>query len=184
MQILRSRRSTSSTKPISTQELSELLHFAAQPLQVHMDTSGYFTSLRPSPSAGARHPLDIFVISPLLNDEAKGIGYYNSFEHSIDLINVDQKILGKFIELVNKNKPIGSATLLWFGACMQKTGSKYQNPESLVWRDCGALLMCLQLVGQALGLKSCPIGTLGYPHFDKMFKTKNIISGGGLLVGN
>jgi hypothetical protein len=79
--------------------------------------------------------------------------------------------------------PIENACIIWFAIQIDKTASKYINAKPLYWKDTGALLYCIQLVAEYLGLKSCPLGTLANSSFSKLFNTSQIVSGGGLLVG-
>jgi hypothetical protein len=41
--------------------------------------------------------------------------------------------------------------------------SKYQNGESLIWLDAGALLSTIYLVAEASGLACCAVGITGAP---------------------
>jgi hypothetical protein len=76
------------------------------------------------------------------------------------------------------------ARMLWFGAQFERTLSKYENGESLVWRDAGALLATLSLVAECLSLNCCAIGITGEPFVSGMFgKDSNVVGVGGLLVG-
>ena len=74
--------------------------------------------------------------------------------------------------------------LVWFVAHVKRTQAAYINPESLVWKDAGALIMMFQLVATAFDIKSCPVGTLGEPIPSEMFGGAKIISAGECLSGN
>jgi hypothetical protein len=91
--------------------------------------------------------------------------------------------MNAFFNNVNECLNIVNATVVWFVAHLQRTEAKYKNPESLIWRDAGALITTIQLVATAIKIRSCPIGTLGEPFFSKLFTKGNVISAGGILVG-
>lgn len=181
--VLKRRRSSNKIGRLTDQDLSNVLSHAVRPVSLAASQDGYYTSLRPSPSAGARHPIDILIINPNAVETDDKIQLYNPLDHSLNSIEIDSHELKKFIDHVNKNKQIQDSTLIWFSIQKGKTSSKYHNPESLFWRDCGALLMCLQLVATAFNLKTCPIGTLGLPHFNRIVNSNEIQSGGGILIG-
>ena len=66
---------------------------------------------------------------------------------------------------------------------MNKTKSKYNNAESLYWRDVGVLIYAIQLMTTYLGFNSCPLGTLASKDFNQLFNNENLLAGGGILVG-
>lgn len=181
--VLKKRRSSNKIGKLTDQDLSNVLYHAVRPISIAASAEGYYTSLRPSPSAGARHPVDILIINPNDVEIDDKIHLYNPLDHSLNSIEIDSHELKIFIDHVNENKQIQDSTLIWFSIQKGKTSSKYLNPESLFWRDCGALLMCLQLVATAFNLKTCPIGTLGLPYFNRVINSNEIQSGGGILIG-
>jgi hypothetical protein len=65
----------------------------------------------------------------------------------------------------------------------ERTESKYDNHESLVWRDVGVLANTIHLVSTFLSLNSCISGTLGYPIISDLFSRDNVQSGGAILIG-
>ena len=79
--------------------------------------------------------------------------------------------------------PFGESTLLWFSVQYMRTASKYSDYMSLVWRDIGAQLCCLQQAAKYIGMDSCPIGYLAEETFNSLFDTHELLSGGGLIIG-
>ena len=55
---------------------------------------------------------------------------------------------------------------------------------SLVCRDVGAQLCCLQQAAKYMGQDSCPIGYLAEKSFQMMFQSERLLSGGGMIIGN
>lgn len=181
--LLSLRKSKKEFKEIDTNQLSNLLWYSAKVKKVAVSENGQILTYRNSPSAGAIHPIDIFISLP---DEIskRSLLYYNPFTHKLGLMSFQKKKLKQFFEGVNQNIDISNATVIWFVADISRTSAKYLNPQSLVWRDAGSLLLLFQFVATALNLNSCPVGTLGYPDFKYMFsKYKNITSAGGIIVG-
>lgn len=181
LDVLLTRRSSTEFGSISLDTISELLFLSNNIQQIGIDESGYLISKRTVPSAGGRHPVDILISLP--SEDKRLLHYYNPIEHSLGELSLSQENLKYFFEDVNMNLPIDKGCLIWFVIQRNKTETKYTNPESLYWRDTGALLYCLQLVANYLNLKSCPLGGLAVSSFDKLFDVKNLLSGGGLLIG-
>jgi len=74
--------------------------------------------------------------------------------------------------------------MLWFAAQFDRTLSRYNNGESLVWRDSGALAATIALVAECLHLSSCAIGITGEPFISQILDSKGALVGvGGLLIG-
>ena len=173
------RRSGHSFAPLLSEQLDHLLWFAAKVLETHVQPDGYVLSHRPSPSAGARHPIDILVCS---NDR---LAYYNPFEHSLATLNLDLSVVAELMAHIHTAVNMQDGIFLWLLAHPARTAAKYENPESLVWRDAGALLQQIQLTATALKLNSCPLGTLAEPFAARLFgNTDGLLSAGGIIVGN
>jgi len=177
-----SRRSTTHLSGMSFLKLSEVLYYSCKTQYIKEDESGFLLSKRASPSAGARHPIDILV-SPSPVSGARTLLYYNPTDHSLNELNIQKEILQAFFSEVNENVCMNDASLIWFSIQPGKTSSKYDNSESLIWRDTGALLYCIQIACTYLGLSSCPLGTLAANTFYSLFSTDKLIPGGGILIG-
>ncbi len=178
--VITTRKSSNKLLPISNEDLAELLYYTAKVHSLHQTDSGFFITKRMTPSAGARHPVDL-LISPFANSRV--LSYYNPVDHSLNEVLIDRFLANNFFDEVNENASIQEACLIWFSIQQQKTSSKYENAESLYWRDAGALLYCIQIVATFLNLKSCPLGTLAANSFYSLFETESLLSGGGILVG-
>lgn len=182
LKVLFERRSDSNHRLTKSLDISELLFYSSKIKFLSSDQKGFIISKRTAPSAGGRHPIDILV-SPPGSLNQRNLFYYNPIDHSLNELNLPAKRMKQFLSEVDKNLRIDSSFLLWFSIQTFKTSSKYLNPESLYWRDAGALLAILQLVGTFLGYKTCPIGTLAENKFKKLFEGYELISGGGIIVG-
>jgi len=182
LDVFLSRRSTQKLGAISILKLSELLYYSAKTQYVQIDEFGILISKRAAPSAGARHPVDLLV-SPTPISGKRSLAYYNPIDHSLSSLALEESLVQDFFEEVNQNVPINNASLIWFSIQPGKTSSKYKNAYSLYWRDCGALLYCIQLTCTYLGLSSCPLGTLAANTFKNISENVGLISGGGILVG-
>jgi SagB-type dehydrogenase family enzyme len=178
--IVHTRKSRRNLGALTDAQIHELLWYSSKVLDLHYQDNGYILSHRPAPSAGARHPIDLLVIH-----QGRGIAYYNPFEHTLNLLSLDQSVIDSFIKHIAESITINDATLFWFIAQPDRTTAKYGNADSLIWRDAGAYTYCVQLTATALGIGSCAIGTLGKPFIQQLFGSYGAIASvGGLIVGN
>lgn len=63
-----------------------------------------------------------------------------------------------------------------------KTSVKYENHETLVWRDAGVVLGYMSLVAEALGLSFCPLGITGHPYLTAYLPAPTQLQASGLAV--
>lgn len=182
-EVLKTRKSERSFSPLTMQQVSDLLWNAAKVKSVSVSDEDQILSQRASISAGAIHPVDIF-ISPAKLLEERELFYYDPFGHKLGHLITDKQLLFDFFKTIHMCLDCTNATIIWFGACVERTSTKYKNPESLVWRDAGALLMTIHLGSFALNLRSCAIGTLAEPNFTTLLGEQyHLLSVGGILIG-
>lgn len=177
------RKSSRSFARISVDQLSTLLYLSCKTLAVNTDFEGNEWQHRPVPSAGGLHPIDLVVGVP----QKKGytLNYYNPICHSLDRLKLNPEVSRSFVAQINGVVPTNNvAVILWMIAHPSRTSAKYASSLSLVWRDAGCLLYCISLVSSALGIKCCPVGSLGEPFVSRLLKPYGKVFGvGGCLVG-
>lgn len=183
MEVLFSRTSAKDFSRATPNEVSELLYLSTKIRSIEIDDTNFFLTKRTTPSAGARHPIDLMVSLAASPPMERILSYYNPIDHSLGELVIPANSLRNFFEEVDRNLSIQDACVIWFSIQITKTSSKYSNPESLYWKDTGALLYCLQIISTYLGLKSCPLGTLAENSFHNLFLNHNLLSGGGILIG-
>ena len=180
--VILSRRSEMPKTSLKSQELSDILFLSNRIEDVFSDELGFLHSYRVCPSGGARHPIDILIYD--YNSVDNVLSYYNPLDHTLNPLIVDKSALESFVDKVKSNSDVSTGTLIWFAIQFGKTASKYENPESLYWRDLGALLYSIQLVSTFYKCKSCPIGSLVPVSFYELMKSEKLISGGGIILGH
>ena len=148
---------------------------------ISIDDYGVTVYRSASPSAGGRHPIDILV--GLLGGGSRKLYLYQPVSHSLRRLTISEEKQQLFFSDVENTLPFGESMLLWFSIQYMRTASKYTDYMSLVWRDVGAQLCCLQQAAKYVGLDSCPIGYLAEDTFDRLFESDALLSGGGLIVG-
>lgn len=181
--VLDKRRSARYFQKLPLEEIANVLWLSAKVKDISVQDNGYVLTHRPHASAGARHPIDILVLSPVL-DNFKSCYYYNPFEHTLNKIRVPEGIIAKFLSHVNSVLQINDGTIIWFVAHSSRTAAKYDHSLSLIWRDAGAFIHCVQLACTGRNINSCPVGSLGEPFISSMFPdNENVFSAGGIVIG-
>lgn len=158
--VLMERRSERAWSPPTVKEVANMLVRAARVAGWEQMSDSYISSHRPTPSAGARHPLDLH----LLAGEVKGLA---SATYVFDAVTCELVLTGgprdgtltKLAEIVGASGPPPAAVVAV--AHGERTLSRYPGGLSLVWRDAGVLLGTLHLCCTDLGLASCIVGTCG-----------------------
>lgn len=179
LHLLERRRSKRSFNVLSETELSELLWRCARTQAVADSEYGFELEHRPALSAGAIHPIHI-----LVDHHASGNWQrYDSRRHGLHEIPSASELFTPMDQQSEATLAIGQGTRLLLVAEPGKTFAKYQQGESLIWRDAGVLLAIMAMVAEALGYTFCPLGITGEPWASRLAPT-GILSGVGVaLVG-
>lgn len=181
LDVLRERRSVKQLGSCTIEKLSEILFYAVKPYTIGKDDYDMTVYRSASPSAGGRHPIDILV--GLSGNEDRRLFLYDPLSHSLRRLDISLELQCEFFNDIDQTLPLGDSILVWFSIQFMRTASKYNDYESLVWRDAGAQLCCLQQVAKYVGLDSCPIGYLAEDTFNRMFNSDSLVSGGGMIIG-
>lgn len=184
------RRTRRGFGPLSQEKLSTLLWFTSRTIS----TNGGPPALervnvprwehRVTPSAGGRHPIDVVVMQPA--SESSRLALYDSRMHALrPLTNLDMMAYRRLESMVCDVISPGSGQILLHVAQPARTLAKYENGESLIWRDAGCLLATTALVAEALGLACCPLGVSGDSVLAHVLGGVGSIAGaGGCVIGS
>lgn len=173
------RRSRRSFAPLSLEMLGALTWLSCRTLQSGVRYSGLDLSQRPSPSAGAIHPIHVLVIHPEFN----GWHRYDPVGHRLCQVQTPLDP-GQVRDDMQQVLPAPQATLILFAAEPGLTGAKYEAPCSLVWRDAGALLGTMTLAAESLRLSFCPLGVTGEPWIGRLLDQPGLAGVGAAFVGS
>jgi len=162
-QLLDARRSIRSGGAIAVASLASLLLASNRVITFGTADDGYTRSWRPNPSAGGRHPIDILVDARQVNGLDPGAYWFDAVHWSLrpelDLETSLINARAATADAVATESPPGA--ILFLVAQFERTGSRYDHPASLVWRDAGALLATVQFAATGVGLSSCAAGISG-----------------------
>lgn len=186
---LRLRRSIRTFPVMDTTELSSLLYYSARVHMAWTAADGFPASSRASPSAGARHPIDLVIIPVAIagSESARlkcGLPYLFD-PMTCELIVIDAVRGNAFRDCTARSgELLGSvpAVLVVMMARPSRTFSRYRGGISLIYRDAGALLATIGLVASSLGLAFCPLASV-FPPFVFVEPSLGWVEVGGVALG-
>jgi len=153
-------------EPISLSQLSKLLFFSAGITRYDKD---WDKCLRAYPSAGARYPLEVYLLILNVEKVENGIYHYNVKYHTLELIKkgICKKDIVKY---TCNQKWIKKASVIFvITAVFRRTIMKYdERGYRYVFLDCGHLAQNIYLVATKMKLGCCAIGGFYDDKINKM----------------
>lgn len=157
-EVLESRRSKLGGQ-VSLSEIADLLWFSIGARGFH-DTGRASVPIQwsPTPSSGGLAGISVVLVS----EDSPMQCLYDPIAHRLLELEVNSD------EVARTNAKEVRAVVGSYSGCTlrmladaQKYSVAYENPESLIYRDAGAITSTLCLCANWLGLTSCPLGFLG-----------------------
>lgn len=109
---------------------------------------------------------------------------YDPVGHRLDvLILRAPDALNRLSERMREMLPDANGTGLVLLADAARVEAAYENPNSLLWRDAGALLQTLFLTSTAFRLAFCPLGILGHEIIRALALPIEVRALGAAIVG-
>lgn len=172
------RRSCRRYSAPSLQNLSTLLWHAARCQETLPSGFGFDLQLRPVPSAGAIHPIHVLLEYPGSHAWVR----YDPLVHRLEHISQAQLLTPLRAAARDYVDPM-EGILVSFVAEPGMTAAKYENPESLVWRDAGVLQGALTLLAPQAGLGCCLLGLTGDAWISELGDQGQLIGVGTMILG-
>ena len=160
--VLEGRHSAREFGAPSEAELLALLTHAARSRFGWPTKDGWTASSRPSPSAGARHPIEIVLAALEVHGLAPGLYWFDPVLCRLSALagrDEAQEVAVRAQAALAVDDP--PPTVLCLVAELHRALSRYVGAMSLILRDSGALMATTCFVATALGLATCPLGTGG-----------------------
>lgn len=150
----------------SLEELSTLLQRSAGITKKR--GQDWDSALRAYPSAGARYPLEVYLIASRVDGLESGLYHYNIKEHSLEVLRRED--LSNFVSgNTGQSFTSKAAFIIIISAVLDRTRIKYQERGyRFVFLDAGHLGQNFYLVSEGLGLKCCAIGGFVDEEFNKL----------------
>lgn len=181
-EVLRGRATRRRFGPLEETRLSLLLWYVARDQRPAEEDSHSLWTHKFIPSAGGRHPIEMVVIPPI---SGRAIVYlYDALSHCLKELIVADKKVRDFHTSLQEIVPSGDGTILWLLADFDRTSAKYENAESLVWRDAGIVLGAIHMVAAALNINCCSYGINGDAWTAELTNAESVYGAGGCVVGS
>lgn len=164
-------------KPLEDTALGEFLWLACRNRSLCLSPFSAPQESRVYPSAGATHPIHVLVAR-----DAGPWTRYDPVEHALIELPGSIDSAGACRNTASRLLELEQGILIGLIAEPGKTASKYENYETLVWRDAGVVLGYMSLVTEALCLTFCPLGITGWPHLTDYLPHRSELQAVGLAV--
>lgn len=165
------------TEFLTDVQLGSFLWLACRSRSSRPSLFGTLQESRPHPSAGGMHPTHIVIArsnEPWFR--------YDPIEHALLELPSTEADVRSSRAAAEGLVPLGNGVLLGLVSEPGKTAAKYENHESLVWRDAGVVIGYMSIVAEALGLSFCPLGLSGHPQLNAVVREPKRIQAAGLAV--
>jgi SagB-type dehydrogenase family enzyme len=142
---------------INLEELSFLL-WATQGVQKITERPA---TLRPVPSAGARHALETFLLLKNVEDLTLGLYRYAALENELIDHSLSGNIIDGIAEACRSSKPIceaSAAMFIWVAVAERMTWRYSERGYRFLHLDAGHVCQNLYLAGEAINCGVCAIG--------------------------
>lgn len=156
----RSRREHDGARPITLEQVGELLHRVARVRGVLRSESGEAVD-RPVPAGGSLHEIEVFVASQQCTGLEPGLWWYDAHEHR--LVHVAEpgraleRLVGYAASATLQSQP--PQVLLQFAARPARLLTKYETiGYALMEKHTGVLMHAVYLAAEAMGLATCAVG--------------------------
>ena len=181
--VLGDRRSRREFKvPLTLQQLGDVLWHSYRVRRTARMDGGFLWESRPSPSGGGCYPIQVLVLRAAFLP--RSLLLYDPNYHVFGVRDLaGDRLVMRCVGEVEQCLKAGKGTIFWFVADLGRSGRRYRNPESLAWRDSGALLATIGLVAGGMGLDWCGVGLHEIPSLRKFLKLEDWVIGvGGCII--
>ncbi len=144
---------------ISVQDVSKLL-FYARGFKKLFDSEIGILQKSIVPSAGSRHPIEVYCILRNVDGIKDGVYHYGPEDHLLEILSLDPEEVSLVDEALKNQKNLAHANAIFFlTAITRRTAFKY-GPRAyrLIHLDAGHIGQNIYLAGEALGLGVCASG--------------------------
>lgn len=174
------RRSRRTFAPLELEQIGMLLWHTLYCQRTADSPLGFALQQRPIPSAGAIHPVHLVM---QMSDDPSAWARYNPLTHALDVIGASAGVLDALRIEADRVVVAEPGSLLLFIAEPAMTAAKYENADSLVWRDAGVMQGAMAMKAEALGLNYCLLGITGDPWVQQLTEQCQLVGVGVAALG-
>lgn len=156
--LLAARESSRAFGPVDVETVAGVVVDACRVLTWGDTSSGFQKTFRPYPSAGGRHPVDVYVVAARVAGLPRGSWRFDAVRCELvaDSLPGQPLLAAARAALEVTEDPPALVVLV---ADFARTLDRYPAGSTLVWRDAGVAAATLHLVAAARGLASSIVGT-------------------------
>ncbi|NOR46063.1 MAG: SagB/ThcOx family dehydrogenase [Candidatus Delongbacteria bacterium] len=167
-QIRRSRRQFTDSK-MSLTELSYLLHSTQRVQKTFKEN---IATLRPVPSAGARHPFETYLVILNVQDLDNGIYRYLPDVHKLIYLHTYEGLKEKMIKSVMDQKWAGETNVVFYWSCIPYRAEWRYSIKShkAMLLDAGHICQNLYLAAESMKYGTCAIAAYDQELSDQLLK--------------
>jgi len=174
------RRSRRTFAPIGLEQIGMLLWHTLYCQRTAASPLGFALQQRAIPSAGAIHPVHLVMQMP---DDPATWARYNPLTHALDVMGASTGVLDALRIEADRLVVARPGSLQLFIAEPAMTAAKYENADSLVWRDAGVMQGALAMTAEVLGLNYCLLGITGDPWVGQLTEQCQLVGVGVAALG-
>lgn len=165
--LLRTRRSRRaySAAPLALAELATLLWSVQGVVE-----SGRGFTLRTAPSAGARHPLETYIMANRVEGVVAGLYRYSPAGHRLVRLGDDASVAGRLAAacLGQEMLRTSAVSFIWTAAIERGRWKYQQRAYRYIYLDAGHACQNLYLACEALGLGCCAVAAFDDDEVDRI----------------
>lgn len=176
LDVLQSRQSSIGGR-VHIQEIADLLWFAMAPTPVGMGRAGMPVEHRPYPSFGGLCCVRVLIVCR--DDQL--VALYEPMAHRLDVIDVPSLAAENDKDVALVLGHTAGCTLRFVGD-LGKAQAAYTAPETLLLREAGGLSATIGLCAEWLGLRSCPLGSMGTSICKLLGDSHGLVGLGGIQI--
>lgn len=158
-----------SKKALTIDELSYLLWATQSVKEIRGDN---YATVRPVPSAGARHPFETYLAVQNVEGLKKGVYRYLALEHKLLFLYEEENLEEKITSGTLGQKFAGTAAVNFIWSCLPYRGEwRYDKlAHKVMLIDAGHVCQALYIACEALGLGTCALAAYDQNLMDEMVK--------------
>jgi len=154
----KSERNFNAKKELSKKTLSCLLFHSAG-IKPENIKPAWDETRRFYPSAGARYPLETYLVVNKVNSLPKGLYHYSVPDHSLDVLWLNNNLSKQLASICGQKWVVKAQIIFIITAAIERTMTKYKDRGGrYILIETGHLAQNIYLVATALNLKVCAIG--------------------------
>lgn len=154
-------------KLLRLEELSYLLYLTQGVKSIRGNN---YATMRPVPSAGARHPYETYLAVNNVEGLKRGVYRYIPIEHKLLLVKEDENISSHIVEGTLGQKFAGTAPVvfIWSAIPYRSEWRYVHKAHKVMLLDAGHICHALYLACESIGLGTCALAAYDQKYVDNL----------------